>query len=203
MREKFTENLPSVPIHDGTSTSIPFPDGYFQIVFVAQAFHWFANVESLKEIDRVLCKNDKSNGTKTGLVLIWNMEDRNKEDYIGELRDLYEKFDENVPQYRKNAWKPVIESNTFFQVQESEFFQASRYMSKSLVWSRILSKSYIASLDGESQAKLKAQVDAVLEKYSHRFLTQSPELNCVMDSKEDPLIHFPHVTELVMGFKNQ
>lgn len=54
MRKKCLENLPDVRCFEGTSTHIPVADASYDAVVVAQAFHWFANIESLKEIHRVL-----------------------------------------------------------------------------------------------------------------------------------------------------
>ena len=49
MRQEFQVSLPkNVPIVEGTSTHIPFPDNYFDMVTVAQAFHWFANIHDLE-----------------------------------------------------------------------------------------------------------------------------------------------------------
>lgn len=57
MRKKCLENLPQVRCFEGTSTHIPVDDQTYDVVVVAQAFHWFANIESLKEIHRVLKPN--------------------------------------------------------------------------------------------------------------------------------------------------
>lgn len=54
MRAKFAENFPHIPCVDGTAASLPFPDGHFDAVFIGQAFHWFADEVSLKEIARCL-----------------------------------------------------------------------------------------------------------------------------------------------------
>ena len=44
----------NLPVLEGTSTDIPYPDGFFNVVTVAQAFHWFDNLDSLTEMRRVL-----------------------------------------------------------------------------------------------------------------------------------------------------
>ncbi|CAI6341467.1 unnamed protein product [Periconia digitata] len=69
MREQLArKNLDDVTVAEGYSTAIPAASETIDAVFVAQAFHWFANRESLHEIHRVL----KPLGV---LGLIWNAED--------------------------------------------------------------------------------------------------------------------------------
>ncbi|KAN0019331.1 hypothetical protein ACTFIU_002539 [Dictyostelium citrinum] len=50
---------------DGLSTSIPLPDNSVDCITVCWAWHWFSNIESVKEISRVL----KPNGI---LSIIWH-----------------------------------------------------------------------------------------------------------------------------------
>ncbi|KAF2876109.1 S-adenosyl-L-methionine-dependent methyltransferase [Massariosphaeria phaeospora] len=69
MRDQLArKSLANVTVTDGLSTSIPAENDSVDAVFAAQAFHWFANEASLKEIHRVL----EPNGV---LGLIWNAED--------------------------------------------------------------------------------------------------------------------------------
>jgi ubiquinone/menaquinone biosynthesis C-methylase UbiE len=44
----------AVPIVEGTADKMPFESGTFDVVSIAQAFHWFANHASLAEVYRVL-----------------------------------------------------------------------------------------------------------------------------------------------------
>ncbi|KAN0038449.1 hypothetical protein ACTA71_000627 [Dictyostelium dimigraforme] len=50
---------------DGLSTSIPLPDNSVDCITVCWAWHWFSNLESVKEVSRVL----KPNGI---LAIIWH-----------------------------------------------------------------------------------------------------------------------------------
>jgi hypothetical protein len=44
----------SVQVRDGTGQRIPLPDNSVDAVFIAQAFHWMAEADTLDEIHRVL-----------------------------------------------------------------------------------------------------------------------------------------------------
>ena len=59
---------PDIHTLEGMSHQLPLPDHSVNAVFCAQSFHWFANMETLKELDRVL----KPQGF---LVLVWNQRD--------------------------------------------------------------------------------------------------------------------------------
>lgn len=194
MRKTFNETLPNIPIFNGLSTSIPFLDNKFQVVFVAQAFHWFSNKESLQEIYRVLNKK-RAKTNKVGLGLVWNMEDRDEEPLIGELRDLYEKYDEGIPQYRKNKWKLAFEEcdNLFNKNLNTKIFKNSTYLPVDFIWSRILSKSYIAILPSNEKEALKVNVDLILKKYEMNFI-KLPQFNNKLCA------HFPYYTEFTWTY---
>ena len=49
-----------IEILDGAATQIQLPDASIDVITIAQAFHWFANKDSLKEFHRVLKPNGKS-----------------------------------------------------------------------------------------------------------------------------------------------
>ena len=186
MSKQFRKIMPNwVPILSGTSTKLPFEDNSFDVVTIAQAFHWFSNIESLREIRRIL----KKNGT---LFLIWNLEDSSVE-WIQRLRDEYEVYDKDVPQYRKGLWKKVffnenIENNSENNNNEDEnkikcdkklinsneetkklfgdlnenFFKWSSESNIDLVWERILSKSYISCLTSDEQNNVKERIEKIV-----------------------------------------
>lgn len=150
MRAKLASNCPGVALFGGSSANMSdAPDDAYDAVFVAQAFHWFANVESLREIRRVL----KKPGGR--LVLIWNLvgwcmcaclhvcqrlppqEDRDKAQWVARLRDLYEQFEDNTPQYRRGggerarfgfllAMLPFVTNGDADSVSGSRFGRATR-----------------------------------------------------------------------------
>jgi ubiquinone/menaquinone biosynthesis C-methylase UbiE len=79
MRAKISEKLPTVKALEGTSWNIPVDAESQDVVVIAQAFHWFDDIETLRECRRVL----KPNGR---IVFIWNMESQNRSQWIAKLR---------------------------------------------------------------------------------------------------------------------
>lgn len=54
MIETFLHNFSGIEAKQGSSYDIPVPDNSYDVVIVAQGFHWFSDDRSLKEINRVL-----------------------------------------------------------------------------------------------------------------------------------------------------
>lgn len=188
MRREFQPlEHPGVVVLDGSATSIPLPDASMDVVFIAQAFHWFANVAALTEIHRVL-KND---GT---VVLIWNLEDR-KTSWVARLREAYEKHEAGSPQYRLGLWRRPFEEPEMVQTV-SNLFQLpiqERQVSHCVpntrngVWQRVLSKSYIQVLGAEQKKELKKEVDRILEGPDIDWGTQG----------DNQVLQYPYNTDIV------
>jgi SAM-dependent methyltransferase len=198
MKRVFIENLPDVPIKDGLANKIPFGDGFFQIVFVAQAFHWFANIETLREIHRVIKpQSECKHGSKSGFVFIWNIEDADEEPYIKEIRNEWDVYSASIPQYYKNQWKRVFTdqqdeiSRDFTDLQTKFYKHAGIHLSLSFIWKRIISISFISALSAEEQEKLRSKVWAIFKKHKNSQKLIDNEV----------CLHYPHYTELVWSFK--
>ena len=107
------EQLPEVDAREGDAEAIPAGDGEADIVFVAQAFHWFANHEALAEIDRVLAP------APGGLALIWNISP-----WESHLDPWWERFDEILSGYTEDVqrirtrttagWQPAFDGEQPF-----------------------------------------------------------------------------------------
>ncbi|WP_434634935.1 class I SAM-dependent methyltransferase [Chromobacterium sp. CV08] len=54
MRAELQASLPGLRALKGTAEAIPLPDASVDVVTCAQAFHWFAGEDALREIHRVL-----------------------------------------------------------------------------------------------------------------------------------------------------
>lgn len=110
MREKLAQkDLPGVEVADGKAEKMPVEDEWGDACIAAQAFHWFATPEALKEIQRVL---------RPGAVLggIWNVEDYNKPQswkattkWEQKLNDFIMSLDDGLPRFRHQKWKEVFD----------------------------------------------------------------------------------------------
>jgi SAM-dependent methyltransferase len=73
MRAILEEVVPDAESHAGSAEALPLADASVDAVFAAQAFHWFANDESVAEFARVL----RPGGV---LALVWNEGDATRTD---------------------------------------------------------------------------------------------------------------------------
>lgn len=133
MLESFQLNFPKVRAIRGSSYNIPLPDSSVDSVIIAQGFHWFSDIESLKEMNRVL----KPNGT---FGCIWNFDcpsiSQKLQEPIPEVEFLYE----NVPGEAISMHDSVVVSNpTDTSNIIEEFFKLH-------AWSMAVSK-YVYSFD--------------------------------------------------------
>ncbi|BDA43083.1 Uncharacterized methyltransferase Mb3374 at N-terminal half [Coccomyxa sp. Obi] len=184
----FKKVLPNVPVIHGAAQQLPFDDNSVDAIFVGQGFHWFAHEAALAEIHRVLRPG-------AGLALLWNRED-DSVPWAAELLQIFEPLSRGIPQYWTGDWVRVWEGDyarRHFDVPDqdqrsrSTFFRHSIRVTRHQAWQRILSRSYVAPLAPEKQADVKAQVDAVLERHSDRFIAPYAGADKSQELAEVPL----------------
>ncbi|XP_073389150.1 uncharacterized methyltransferase-like C25B8.10 isoform X2 [Physcomitrium patens] len=188
MRREFQLVCPNVTILDGSGTAIPLPDASVDVIFIAQAFHWFANVDALTEMHRVL----KPEGT---VVMIWNLEDM-RTSWVARLRGAYEKHEAGSPQYRLGLWRrPFVEPDMAKVVSKMFHLpfherQVSHSVSntKDDVWQRVLSKSYVAVLSAEQKEELKKEVDHILS---------AEDVHWDNGEGTEKVVQYPYTTDVV------
>jgi len=114
------EHIPGLDVRDGTAQGLPVGDATLDAVFVAQAFHWFANRDSLDEIARVL----RPGGV---LVLMWNLPrgpwvpstlnaERILLDRAPALDDAVDPLD--FSRAHATDWRRIVEDSIFGPIQE-------------------------------------------------------------------------------------
>lgn len=159
MRAAFSSRSPKIPVVAADAYKLPFGDETFDAVTIAQAFHWFADEEALSEIARIL-KPDGRVG------MIWNLEKLGVSDFMDEHFKEVVAYDADVPQYRRNEWKTVLDETKQFKTPYKEFL-ADYFLSytEDELWDRAHSKSFITALSGDEQAKLKKRLSDLVKKY--------------------------------------
>jgi len=163
MREVFSKTVEDerVVVSEGTFDHTGVDAGWADLIVVAQAFHWCPDYDAaMAEFARVL----KPDGVA---VLIWNLEDRDGAPWVAELRDLYEAHEQGTPQFRKGLWRKVFDTPSYqkyFQTAEESVWSYHLPGSLDIVTNRVFSKSYIAVQSDEEKEKVKAHVNAIIDK---------------------------------------
>ncbi|KAK6212853.1 methyltransferase [Colletotrichum tabaci] len=178
------KGLSGVEVKDGFASRLPLDEEWGDGAIVAQAFHWFATPESLKEIHRVLKPT-------AVLGLIWNIEDYNKpqhweastpwEKALNEL--VFSLGSDGQPRFRDFVWKDVfdsqLDSNPLRAVKDvvleggrkmplfsvpvgEEKVPFTTWLTPEAIWNRLRTLSQVAVLQGEAAGAFKARFDAIL-----------------------------------------
>ena len=157
MRETFSARS-SIEIHDGSAYHLPFGDAMFDVVTIAQAFHWFADSDALREINRVL----RPGGY---LAMIWNLEDYNTRGWQDEYFSAVVRHDDGLPQYRHGIWKQALRQTSFFEPYEQRMERFDLWYSEEELWARARSKSFITSLPPSQQDELRHELSDIIKRY--------------------------------------
>jgi SAM-dependent methyltransferase len=124
MRRLLERLCPQAKVLAGTAQEIPLADSSVEVVFAAEAFHWFCNERSLAEIARVL----RPGGA---LVLMWNLPAGPTEPSIAAVEELlserapdqdevsYDPLDLDGPQYTSGEWRQAFTDSPFEALQEA------------------------------------------------------------------------------------
>ncbi|ENV00143.1 class I SAM-dependent methyltransferase [Acinetobacter variabilis] len=172
---------PDIHTLEGMSHQLPLPDHSVNAVFCAQSFHWFSNLETLKELDRVL-------EPQGFLVLVWNQRDITV-DWVKALADYIAPLEGDTPRYHSGAWRKVFEEQNLFQpYAETQMRQLQYGPVEQVVSKRLLSTSFIAALQKEQQQQLKQQFEKIIKNYT--------------DKGAEDMINFPYITYVYVFKKN-
>lgn len=175
MREQLELAFPTVQSIQAFSHQLPLDRECFDAVICAQSFHWFANLETLTEIHRILKPN-------AYLVLVWNQRDTHV-DWVKALAELLIPMEHDTPRFHRGEWHKVFEQQNLFSfVQETKFSLQHVGTVEQVVSKRLLSTSFIAVLPKIQQATLKTQFEQIVQEYTGKSATD--------------MIDFPYVTHV-------
>jgi SAM-dependent methyltransferase len=174
MLERLKSDIPAVRALPGTAQHIPLPDSSVDAVICAQAFHWFASVESLAEIRRVL----RPGGV---LGLIWNIRD-DSIPWVAELTRIMSPFEGDAPRYYRSEWRHVFPARGFAELHANTYPHAHIGPPEQVIVDRVASVSFIAALKDTTRARVLDQVRALI--------AATPELS----GKNE--VRMPYVTQV-------
>jgi len=154
-------------VEDGLSTSIPRENESVDVLFISQAFHWFDNIESIKEISRVL----KKGGI---LAMVWCDMDV-KVPLTKALTDIFHEkyYDGKAPQYRSGKWKNVFEemkknpsaagADLIDPNLKLKTFDFNHHLNKEMMINRAMSTSYISLKSKEEKEQISNELAQVMD----------------------------------------
>jgi ubiquinone/menaquinone biosynthesis C-methylase UbiE len=144
------ERLPDVRTSVSTAEEIPAPDASYDVVMVAQAFHWFDHDRALPEIARVL----KPGGR---LAVLWNLRDE-RIPWVRRLGAI-------LGNQERLASAEVLEDAAGFGAIEHQVFRHWQVVDRTSIQELALSRSNVATLDEASRAAKLAEVLAFYDDY--------------------------------------
>ncbi|EJD02306.1 WD40 repeat-like protein [Fomitiporia mediterranea MF3/22] len=193
MRSVFSKTVtdPRASVAEGTfDNATGVEDGWADLIVIAQAFHWCPDHEAaIKEFARVL----KPDGI---VVFIWNLEDRERARWVATLRDSYETYEQNSPQYRLGLWRAVFSVPSYaanFNPHEETIVSHSIPATEQSVQDRVCSKSYIAIQPPDVQKQVRERIREIVEKGEEK----------VWIDKEKGVFEYPYKTAVVVLRRKQ
>ena len=154
MLEQLRRQYPQMDAMSGSAEAIPLADASVDAVVCAQAFHWFATSEALREIHRVL-----KPGGKLGLV--WNIRD-DRVPWVAALSRLMAPLERDVPRFQSQRWRKVFPAAGFGPLSEKHFLNRHTGSPDKVIVDRILSVSFMAALPPDQQEQVKSQIAKII-----------------------------------------
>ncbi|UOK36458.1 methyltransferase domain-containing protein [Pseudomonas palleroniana] len=157
MAAQLARSLPDVRLVEGTAESIPLGDATADAVVCAQAFHWFATQAALAQIHRVL-----KPGGRLGLV--WNVRDESV-DWVAAITAIITPYEGDTPRFHTGRWREAF-TGKYFSAPELTCFPYQHVGSpQEVIMDRFLSVSFIAALPDAEKAKVRAQLQALIDTH--------------------------------------
>lgn len=169
-------SFPSLQFTRTTADSLGhLDDGSVHAVVAAQAFHWFADAPSLREIKRVLRPGGQ-------LLLIWNKRNRSASPLMGALEVLLDEFYAladvqgalKTPRHNEGAWRDVFNTApaqaAWLPLQSTSVEWPYVGTADQFVdW--MLSISVVSQLDAKAKAEVASRTRRILFAHSDAIVS--------------------------------
>ncbi|MBT8213482.1 MAG: methyltransferase domain-containing protein [Acidimicrobiia bacterium] len=147
--------ITNVPVVEAVAEGLPFADGTFDAITIAQALHWFDKDRAGAELHRVL-----KPGTRLGLI--WNARDRSHA-LVNALWSIMDEIESDAPWHQERE-RSTNEVPGFGPVNRADFSQVVETTRKG-VEDRMLSVSHISVLTPEDRAVVLDECRAVWDHH--------------------------------------
>ena len=154
MRDHLMQQVPCIEVLDGTAERLPVGDASFDVVAVAQSFHWFDFERSLDEICRVLRPSGH-------LVTVWNVKSGTSGWFMAYMA-IVDRYAGDTPRHAQMKWRAAIDADSRFRLIDDWAVDHPKPTDADGVVNRALSTSFIAALPAAEQSKVEAELRAVL-----------------------------------------
>jgi len=157
MLNELTRRYPGIDARSGSAEHIPLDDASVDAVVCAQAFHWFATSEALREIHRVL----KPGGA---LGLVWNVRD-DSVPWVAALSRIMQTYEGDAPRFHSQKWRSVFPAEGFGPLREKRFPNRHTGPPEKVIIDRVLSVSFMAALSPDQRELVTSQLRELIATY--------------------------------------
>ncbi|KAF8334181.1 S-adenosyl-L-methionine-dependent methyltransferase [Cantharellus anzutake] len=187
MREAFLKAVsdPRVSTYEGSFELTRVPDGWADLIVIAQAWHW------CPDFNKAMFEFSRSLKPEGVVAFIWNMEDRDSAQWVAQVRDLYEAEEMGTPQYRLGLWRQTFDTEGYkkhFATKEELWLKRNLPTTDVGVIDRVLSKSHIAVLADERKHEIRTRIQAILTRGNDK----------VWINEAGAVFEYPYTTHLVI-----
>jgi len=156
MLKQLVHSFPDVTALAGSADAIPLPDASVDAVVCAQAFHWFATLEAVAEMRRVLVPG----GT---LGLIWNGRDESVP-WVAALSQITNRREGDTPRYRTGAWRKAFPAPGFEFIGDRHVRNHHIGSAEHVILKRTMSVSFIARLAEIERHAVEREVRDLIDR---------------------------------------
>lgn len=158
MRATLAELLPQVEVVDGLAEATGLADGAVDAVVAAQAWHWFDPAAALAEVERITKRRGR-------LGLVWNTLDETVP-WVAEYSKIYRQWrTDAVPGHRDGTWRRFFDEVPGWTPLSAEHISNPYVTDREGVLGQALTSSVISTLDVDSRAQVRRELEAVLDRH--------------------------------------
>ncbi|KAF8802568.1 S-adenosyl-L-methionine-dependent methyltransferase [Phlegmacium glaucopus] len=163
MRSFFSQAVKDdrVTVAEGTFDATGIPEGWANLVVIAQAFHWCPDYGAASaEFSRIL----RPNGT---VAFVWNLHDRDGARWVAKVGDIIGAHEQNTPQFRHMYWRQTFDTPSYrreFNPPEEKKWDYKLHANKEIIVDRAASASYIVALSDDERAEVQEEIKKVIDQ---------------------------------------